>query len=163
MSTKKRTRKELILEALKQIEEERGSKYGEYEIHYIIPYNEDGGEIRGVIDGFMAANSAEALRYASEMLGFPEIDAAELANNRREFVQLDGYGVVKIRKTNKDKEYTGEDLLKLAEFIFEHYHREVVVGGTRIKSNDNREEVLTKLISLFKLPKRNKLADKYHM
>lgn len=160
---KSRTRKELILEALEQLQDEKDNGYGEYEVHYVVPYDEYGGEVRGVIDNFTASNSAEAVHYATELLGFPEIDAEELASNRREFVQLDGYGIVKVRKKDNDKIYTSGDMLKMAEFIFDNYHREVSIKGARIKSDDNREEVLIRLISLFNLPKHNKLTDRYRI
>lgn len=159
---KKRSREELVLKALKQLQDEKDIGYGEYEAHYVIPYNEDGGEIRGVIDNFTAANSYEAFKYITELFEFPEIDPEELANDKREFIQLDGYGIVKIRKKNNDKIYTGNDLLKLAEFIFDNYYRSVSIKETKIASDDNRREILTRLIHLFKLPKRNKLTDKYN-
>jgi hypothetical protein len=157
-----RTTEELVVEALRQLGKDPLEQH-EYEIHYVIPYNEDGGEIRGVISNFVASSSAEAVRYVSEMMHFPEIDPDTMADNSKEYADLDRYGIVKVRKVLNEPMYTGEDLMKSWDFIFNNYYREVNLDGARLKDSDNREEMIIRLINLFKLPGRNKLTDKYNI
>ena len=149
---------ELVFKALGQIDTDF-LKRQEYEVHFVVPYDEDGGEVRGIIKNFTASSSADAVRYVSEKYGFPEID--DDAINKHEFPETERYGKIKARKVLNDKDFTAEDLLKSWEFMFNNYIRNVSINGIRTKSDDNREEVLMSLVRMFKLPQRNKLTDKY--
>lgn len=150
----------LMFKALKQMDTDFMQRH-EYEVHFVIPYNEDGGEVRGIINNFTASSPADAVRYVSEMYNFPEFDDDALdimvsPENSR-------FGIIKVRKVLNDKIYTGEDILKSWEYIFNNYTRNVEIDSIGVRSDDNREEVLMSLIELFKLPRFNKLTDKYNI
>lgn len=157
----KRTREELVKQALNQLKREKSLGYGEYAVYYTLPAV-NGGTITGVIDGFMADSAGDAVAFASRVIEFPEIDPeeADKMDDRSEAAKLKGYGITKVRKVLNEKEYTGEDMLALIEFIFNNYYREVTMKGSKITEEDNRDEILTKVVYLFKLPSNNRISDK---
>lgn len=154
-------REDLIKRALLQMIKEREIKIKEYDVHFVVPFNKDGGEIRGVIEGIPAVCSADVVRYVSEAYDFPEVKDDE--DDKLDFLPSTGYGIIKIVKHNREKRFTEEEMLKSWEFIFNRYYREVTIESDKLKTDDNRREILSGLIELYELPRNNYLASKYYV